>query len=54
MTFTEVIFQSIKEMPLWLKVIIPLSIIFFVNNKKSLIQTDLNRRVELMKWNMKS
>ena len=54
MTITETIFELIKEMPFWLKVIIPLSIIFFVNNKKSSVSNDVNRRIELMKWNMKS
>lgn len=54
MIIIDFILELIIEMPLWLKIIIPLPIIFFVNNKKSLIQTDLNRRIELMKWNMRS
>jgi hypothetical protein len=54
MTIIDPIFELIKEIPLWLKIIIPLSIFLFISGKKSSISNDLNRRIELMKWNMRS
>jgi hypothetical protein len=54
MTVVEIMSQSFAEMPLWLKIIIPSFIIFFIGNKKSqsLNEISINRRVELMEWNL--